>query len=96
MINNYTTNLFPFFFFFFSFHFFSSTAGGETYRGGQFEGSQGGSIHYAPEPVYPQHQGGLPAECGLWVQTSNQEAANVHVLRDAHAPPAVSKEISPC
>ncbi|KAF3848003.1 hypothetical protein F7725_021031 [Dissostichus mawsoni] len=34
-------------------------AGGEAHRGGEYEGSQGGALHYAAEPVHPQHQGGL-------------------------------------
>lgn len=71
--------------------FFSSTAGCEAHRGGECAGSEGGAIHYTSEPVYPQHQGGLPAECHLWVQTSDQEATHVHVLCDAHTAPTVSK-----
>lgn len=75
------------------FHFFFSTAGGEAHRGGEFEGPQGGAVHYAPEPVHPQHQGGFPAERRLRFQASDQEATHVHVLCDAYTPPTVSKGI---
>lgn len=72
---------------------FADAAGGEAHRGGEFEGSQGGALHHAPEPVHPQHPGGLPAERRLRLPPSDQEAAHVHVLRDAHAPPSVSKAV---
>lgn len=77
----------------FSFHLCSSTASGEAHRGGEFEGSQGGALHYAPEPVHPQHQGGLPAERGLWIQASDQEATHVRLHCNAYTPPAVSTDI---
>lgn len=69
---------------------FIPSAGGEADRGGDPEGSEGGAIHYAPEPVHPQYQGGLPAERYLWIQASDQEAAHVHVSGDADASSTVS------
>lgn len=71
----------------------SSSAGGEAHRGGEYEGSQGGALHYATEPVHPQHQGGLPAERRVRVQAADQEEAHVHVLCDADATPTVSEDI---
>lgn len=68
----------------------SAAAGGEAHRGGQCAGTEGGPLHYAPEPVYPQHQGGLPAERHLRLSAPNQEATHVHVGGHADAQPAVS------
>lgn len=66
-------------------------AGGEADRGGDGEGSEGGALHHAPEPVHPQHQRGLPAERHLRVQAPDQEAAHVHVGGDADASSTVSQ-----
>lgn len=71
----------------------SSAACGEAHRGGQFPWSEGGALYYTPEPVYPQHQGGLPAECHLWIQTADPKTAHVSVLGDADASSSVSSTV---
>lgn len=71
----------------------SSAACGEAHRGGQFPWSEGGALYYTPEPVYPQHQGGLPAERHLWIQTADPKTAHVSVLGDADASSSVSSTV---
>lgn len=71
----------------------SSAACGEAHRGGQFPWSEGGALYYTPEPVYPQHQGGLPAERHLWIQTADPKTAHVPVLGDADASSSVSSTV---